>query len=494
MHTKVLFRRRSGEVTTDSQSAGQHRSGQSGRGRLAGLGVAVLMLGGGVAAVSSASASAAAPAAVSVSPALSVATMSGVRQSKVIGYSVQGRAIVAHEIGNPKAPTKDLVLGSMHGYYERAGEQVVASLKAMAIPTNLDLWVIPTINPDGDAMGQRANAHNVDLNRDWPNNWVHIPGNPADKFDNHGNGSAPLSQPETRAMYDFLRWLRPARVVSMHQPLDGVDTTDGGGLPQGRAFRDALAAHLGLPLKALTCFGGCHGSMTGWLTNYTSTVGITVEFGSSESSSYLQGQTARGIVSALGVGVKAWSAPTPGVPTVIGVLDKAVVSTGAIRVQGWSLDPAYSSPSSWVTVQVDGHTISHVRASSVRGDVNRTMHVVGRHGFVASVKTTPGRHRVCVIGNTYASSASRAATLTRGCKAVTVPPVLLSGHVDQIVGRVGGGILVSVGLLTPSTAERHRSCECCSTAERSRTFRHRCCGPPSTTPFTSPDGTGSAAP
>ncbi len=332
MHTKVLFRRRSGEVTIDSQSAGHRRSGPSGRGRLAGLGVAVLMLGGGVAAVSSASAAAA--TAVSVSPALSVATMSGVRQSKVIGYSVQGRAIVAYEIGNPKAPTKDLVLGSMHGYYERAGEQVVASLKAMAIPTNLDLWVIPTINPDGDAMGQRANAHNVDLNRDWPNNWVHIRGNPADKFDNHGNGSAPLSQPETRAMYDFLRWLRPVRVVSMHQPLDGVDTTDGGGLPQGRAFRDALAANLGLPLKALTCFGGCHGSMTGWLTNYTSTVGITVEFGSSESSSYLQGQTARGIVSALGVGVKAWSAPTPVVPTVIGVLDKAVVSPGAIPGAG----------------------------------------------------------------------------------------------------------------------------------------------------------------
>lgn len=50
---------------------------------------------------------------------------------------------------------------------------------------------------------------------------------------------------------------------------------------------------------------------------------------------------------------------------------------------------------------------------------------------------------MCVIGNTYASSTSRAVTLTRGCKTVTVPPVLLSGHVDQIVGRVGGGILVS---------------------------------------------------
>ena len=366
--------------------------------------------------------------------------MSGVRQTKVIGYSVQGRPITAYELGNPKAPTKDLVLGSMHGYYERAGEQVVSSIKSLAIPNNLDLWVIPTINPDGDALGQRANAHNVDLNRDWPNLWQHIAGKPSDKFDNHGNCSCgPLSQPETRAMQKFLQWLKPSRMVSLHQPLDGVDLTDGGSLPHGKAFRDALARNLNLPEKALTCFGGCHGSMTGWLTNYTHTVAITVEFGSSPGSSYLQGQTARGIISALDLGVKAWTAPKPkAIPKASGFLDKATTTAGAIRVQGWSLDPQYSSPSNWVTVLLDGRTVAHLRANQVRGDVNRRVHVVGRHGFLGTIKATPGRHTVCVVGMKYASSTTKSVTLARGCKTVSVPPFLLSGHVDQVTGTAGG--------------------------------------------------------
>ena len=237
----------------------------------------------------------------------------------------------------------------------------------------------------------------------------------------------------------------------MHQPLDGVDTTDGGSLPQGYAFRNALSANLGIPLRALTCNGGCHGSMTGWLTNYTRTVAITVEFQSSVSSSYLTVQAARGILTALDLGVKPWSAPKP--PAVSGFLDRITATPGSIRVQGWSLDPTHSSPSNWVTVQVDGRTVRHFRANQVRDDENRRVHVVGRHGFVGTMTTTPGRHRVCVVGDQYASFTSRPVTLKQGCATVTVPPFVQDGHVDQVTPQSGGTIHVTGWAYDPQHRE-----------------------------------------
>ena len=379
-------------------------------------------------------------AAAATAPRAASATMTGVRQTKVLGDSVQHRVIRADELGNPSAPTKVLVLGSEHGYYERAGEQVVASLKSMAIPNNLDLWVISTINPDGDALGQHTNADGVDLNRNFGWEWAPISRAGCTAFDCHYSGPHALSEPEDVAMVAFLKWLKPARVVSMHQPLYGVDSTDGGALPDGQAFRNALAHNLNLPITPFRCYGFCHGSMTGWLTNAAPfhSVAITVEFGDSPSTAYLRGQAARGILAALAVGIKPWTAPKPKViPTVSGFFDTAMVSPGAVRVAGWSLDPQRSSPSNLVAITVDGHTVARVKANTVRADVNRRVHVVGRHGFVTTVKATPGRHTICVIGQRYGADSTKNATLHRGCKTVTVPPFLLSGHVDQVTPQPG---------------------------------------------------------
>ncbi len=174
---------------------------------------------------------------------------------------MQHRPITAYELGDPHATYRAVVLGSMHGYYERAGETVTRALRTASIPVGLDLWVIDTLNPDGDALGQRTNAHGVDLNRNWPNLWIPISRAGCTAFDCHYSGPRALSEPETVAMYAFLNRVKPNRLVSMHQPLDGVDTTDGGATDT--AFRNALAHNLNLPLKAFTCYSVCHGSMTG---------------------------------------------------------------------------------------------------------------------------------------------------------------------------------------------------------------------------------------
>ncbi len=242
--------------------------------------------------------------AVPASTARAVATTSaaavvgsGVVRTKILGYSVARRPILAYELGDPSSTFKAVVLGNMHGT-ETAGLTVTASLLTHAPIHGVDLWVVPTMNPDGVAGHTRGNAHGVDLNRNWPNAWIPIP--PTADGNSKYSGPRAVSEPETRALYTFLLQLRPARLVSMHQPLVGVDTTDGGA--RDPAFRRALATGLGLPEKPLTCNSACHGSLTGWMTNHQAGAGITVEFSAAPTAGYLSGQAARGVLAAIMVG------------------------------------------------------------------------------------------------------------------------------------------------------------------------------------------------
>ncbi len=58
-----------------------------------------------------------------------------------------------------------LVVGCIHGD-ECAGTAVVRRLEQLP-PPDFDLWVVPTLNPDGRAAGTRENARGVDLNRNF---------------------------------------------------------------------------------------------------------------------------------------------------------------------------------------------------------------------------------------------------------------------------------------------------------------------------------------
>lgn len=141
-------------------------------------------------------------------------------QTKVIGYTIQHRAITAYRLGDPTSRVKAVLLGQMHGD-EPAGIDVSQAVIHGRPIRVIDLWVVPSLNPDGNAVHTRGNAHRVDLNRNWPDHWARLTGQ-------YYSGPAPLSEPESRAMYSFLVSVRPTLMVSVHQPLNGVDTTDGG--------------------------------------------------------------------------------------------------------------------------------------------------------------------------------------------------------------------------------------------------------------------------
>jgi len=159
-----------------------------------------------------------------------------------LGTSVQGRAIDAFELGDPRG-AKVLVVGCIHGN-ETAGIAVVGWLLHAQPPKGIDLWLVPDINPDGVHAHTRGNAHGVDLNRNFPWHWQPLTGM-------FYSGPHALSEPESRLAARLILRLRPRITIWFHQPLDVVDES-GGSTAKERSF--AHVAHL--PLRRLTRFPG----------------------------------------------------------------------------------------------------------------------------------------------------------------------------------------------------------------------------------------------
>jgi len=149
---------------------------------------------------------------------------------KVIGSSVEGRAIEAHAYG--EGSVRLLFIGGIHGGYE--WNSVLLAYRFIdylesnpnAVPKGTSVAVIPSDNPDGvykvigkegsftladvpadsgaDGKG-RFNANNVDLNRNFDCKWK-------PKSTWRGNvvsaGTAAFSEPEARAIRDFVKEYR----------------------------------------------------------------------------------------------------------------------------------------------------------------------------------------------------------------------------------------------------------------------------------------------
>ena len=331
-------------------------------------------------------------------------SMPGVLGATTIGYSLEHRPIVAYRMGDPTSRVKGIILGQMHGE-EHAG--VIVTNKILQGPPvhGMDLWVIQTINPDGDRVHRRQNDHGVDLNRNFPNHWTHLTGE-------HYSGPSPLSEPESRAMYNFLRKIRPNLMVSIHQPLDGIDTTDGGA--RNPAFRDRLAHNLGLPERAFVCNDVCHGSMTGWITHYQAGSAITVEFPYSPGSYKLTTVAPRGILYAMNMRY-GWSARHNPAMHVDAARGTSTAKASSVTISGWGIDPDLTSGR--LAVRVTGGSSHYAVTTVQRDDVNRAKHVSGTHGFSLMFASTPGRHSFCV----RVSNVGPGTGASMRCVRVTVP-------------------------------------------------------------------------
>jgi protein MpaA len=163
-----------------------------------------------------------------------------VRNSVLLGRSVEGRAITAVEVGDPNGTTV-LVVGCIHGN-EPAGIAVARRLERLS-PSAIDLWIVPDLNPDGRAAKTRGNAHGVDLNRNFPYRWRPMHGV-------YASGPRPLSEPEARIAYRLILRIQPTVAVWFHQHLDLVWASGGKASVERRFARISGLAYHRLPALA----------------------------------------------------------------------------------------------------------------------------------------------------------------------------------------------------------------------------------------------------
>jgi murein peptide amidase A len=186
-------------------------------------------------------------------PVARPAATTGVVARVVIGTSVRGRPIVAWAFGPDKAPRKVLVVGCIHGN-ECAGLAITSALRQTRVPTGVQLWLVPEMNPDGTAADTRQNARGVDLNRNFPYRWAPI------SDPTYYSGPYAVSEPETHAAMRLVRRIRPAVTIWYHQHQDLVDLSGG---DRGVARRYAQVAGL-----RPTCLTFLSGEETAW-SNHT---------------------------------------------------------------------------------------------------------------------------------------------------------------------------------------------------------------------------------
>jgi protein MpaA len=181
----------------------------------------------------------------------------------VFGHSVDGRPLVAHVLGAPAARRRILLVGCIHGN-ECAGRAILQALESKPVPAGVQLWLVPSTNPDGEAADTRQNAHGVDLNRNFPYQWS--PGGRPVYY----AGPRPSSEPETRAVERLIERVKPAVTIWYHQHEDLVDMAGG---DRGVARRYAQLSGL-----RATCLPFLPGTASAWSNhNLPGTTAFVVE-------------------------------------------------------------------------------------------------------------------------------------------------------------------------------------------------------------------------
>jgi murein peptide amidase A len=187
-----------------------------------------------------------------------------VSEQRTIGWSVSGQPIVASRLGAPDG-IPILVVGSIHGE-EQAGIEIAEYIRDTAtIPAGYDVWVVTSINPDGNLANVHGNANGVDLNRNFAPNWVATDCVNAARY---CSGPAAMSEPESQAVASFVGAVQPKLTVWYHGPLHVVDEATLNGVADPDVLH-AYGAAAGYSVATVPCSptGDCTGNATQYMNS-----------------------------------------------------------------------------------------------------------------------------------------------------------------------------------------------------------------------------------
>jgi hypothetical protein len=219
----------------------------------------------------------------------------------IIGKSVEGRDITAynffsasstdHDGRDSAEDTKILFVGGIHAGYSSNTVLVAYELmdylraNANVIPENVEVTVIPTLNPDGQnkiigtaerfaeadiptsldtRISGRFNANNVDLNRNFDCDWQ-AEGTWQSKT--VSGGSEAFSEPESVALRDYVKTHNPNAVVVWYSASGGVFSSSchNGVLPETDELTTIYADASGYKAYKSFDFYSITGDMVNWL-------------------------------------------------------------------------------------------------------------------------------------------------------------------------------------------------------------------------------------
>jgi hypothetical protein len=198
---------------------------------------------------------------------------------EVIGRSVDGRPLEMYRFGF--GPVARLIVAGIHGGYEwntiDLGHELIEYVgdHPGVVPADVTLFLLPVLNPDGDARSHsfegRANAHGVDLSRNWASGWRadwpragcwnHLP---------ITAGSHPASEPEVKALSAFIESHDIDALISYHSAALGIFAGGQPAEPDSVRLAEAIAAVTPYPYPPLD--GDC--AFTGQFTDWAADHGI----------------------------------------------------------------------------------------------------------------------------------------------------------------------------------------------------------------------------
>jgi hypothetical protein len=126
-----------------------------------------------------------------------------------------------------------MIIAGIHGGYEwntiALADELIAHLDKHPelIPPDVALYILRSLNPDGEARARgvdgRVNDNGVDLNRNWPSHWqADWPRDGCWKYTPVTAGSGPGSEPETIALMNFLLEYHVDALINYHSAVLGI--------------------------------------------------------------------------------------------------------------------------------------------------------------------------------------------------------------------------------------------------------------------------------
>lgn len=155
-----------------------------------------------------------------------------------VGRTLGGRPINLRQYGDPRFRGRVLVFACIHG--DECAARGIAPLIGGCPDSEVNVFVVPNLDPDGSAAATRLNGRGVDLNRNFPSEWQRRGQRGAPEY----SGPRPFSEPETRLAARIVRRLRPRVTIWFHQVRNGGPFVRAWGrsAPAGRLF--AHLAHI----------------------------------------------------------------------------------------------------------------------------------------------------------------------------------------------------------------------------------------------------------